>query len=256
MRANRQAAPWRRGIAWLCLLFAAVASTGCASVPADAGGSRRDPFERMNRKVFAFNEALDEAVVKPLAEGYKTVVPQPVRNGVGNFFGNLGDGWTTFNLFLQAKPQAGLNMGMRTLVNSVLGLGGVLEVAEELGLERTTYEDLGQTLGRWGVHGGPYLMLPGLGPSTLRDASVLVLDVRDSGATYLLKDARDRTAATLMQVLNTRARLLEVGRLLDDIALDKYVLMRDAFMARRRSLVYDGELPEDEPPPPTGAGKQ
>lgn len=233
---------WRR----LLLLGLVAALTGCATtVPADAGRSRNDPFERFNRHVFSFNEAVDQAVAKPVATAYRDMVPRPVRSGVGNFFGNLGDAWSTVNLFLQAKPAAGLNMGMRTLVNSVFGLGGVLEVADELGLERTSTEDLGQTLGRWGVGAGPYLVLPFMGPSTLRDTSVLLADVRDSGATYLLTNDRERLAATVLQLVNTRSRLLDATKLFDDIALDKYSLMRDAFMARRRSLVYDGDPPDE-----------
>jgi len=244
--ADRQATGLRAWLRRLLLLGLLAALTGCATtVPPDAGRSRNDPFERFNRHVFSFNEAVDEAVAKPVAMVYREILPRPVRSGVGHVFGNLGDAWSTVNLFLQAKPGAGLNMGMRTLVNTVFGLGGVLEVANELGLERTSTEDLGQTLGRWGVGPGPYLVLPLLGPSTLRDTSVLLADVRDSGATYLLTHDRDRAVATALQLVNTRARLLDASKLFDDIALDKYTLLRDAFMARRRSLVYDGDPPDE-----------
>lgn len=230
---------------------------GCATVvPADAGSARQDPWERMNRHVFAFNEVVDEAVAQPVASTYKALVPLVVRVAVGNVFGNLGDAWSTVNLFLQAKPEQGLNMGLRTAVNSVLGLGGLLEVAEELGLERTGTEDLGQTLGHWGVRPGPYIVLPFLGPSTLRDTAVLLADVRDSGATYLLKSDQDRLAATVLQLVNTRARLLDASKLLSDIALDKYVLLRDGFLARRRSLVFDGDPPDEDPPAPRASEKK
>lgn len=252
---SARAGGWRRLKA--VLLLAAVAGlAGCATVPADAGRSRQDPWERFNRHVFAFNEAVDEAVAQPVASTYKNIVPLAVRTAVGNVFGNLGDAWSTFNLFLQAKPALGLNMGMRTAVNTVFGLGGLLEVADELGLERTNNEDLGQTLGRWGVGPGPYIVLPLLGPSTLRDTSVLLADVRDSGATYLLRNERDRLAATVLQLVNTRAKLLDASKLLEDIALDKYVLLRDGFLARRRSLVYDGDPPEEDEAPAARGGEK
>lgn len=233
----------------LALGLAALLFAGCATVPADAGRTRGDPFERFNRHVFAFNEGLDRAVIKPAALTYQSLVPQPIRTGIGNFFGNLGDAWTTVNLFLQAKPEAGLNMGMRTAVNTVLGLGGLLDVAEEAGLERTSVEDLGQTLGRWGVRSGPYLVLPLLGPSTLRDTGGLLLDVKDSGPGLVFSENRDRYAGTALQVLNTRVKLLGAERMLDEIALDKYSLLRDAYLARRRSLIYDGDPPEDAATP-------
>ncbi|MBP6898999.1 MAG: VacJ family lipoprotein [Burkholderiaceae bacterium] len=239
----------RRFSGLLALGLVVLLSAGCASVPADAGRTRSDPFERFNRHVFAFNEGLDQAVIKPAALTYQSLVPQPVRTGIGNFFGNLGDAWTTVNLFLQAKPEAGLNMGMRTAVNTVLGLGGLLDVAEEAGLERSSVEDLGQTLGRWGVRSGPYLVLPLLGPSTLRDTAGLLADVKDSGPALVFSENRDRFAGTALQVLNTRVKLLGAERMLDEIALDKYTLLRDAYLARRRSLIYDGDPPEDAAPP-------
>ncbi len=241
-----------RRLAGLALLALTVGLGGCATVPPPSDGpgllTRKDPFERFNRHMFAFNEGVDVVVVRPAAQIYQGVVPALVRTGVDNFFGNLGDAWTTVNLFLQAKPVQGLNMGLRTVVNTVFGIGGVLDIADEAGLERTSIEDLGQTLGRWGVKSGPYLVLPLLGPSTLRDTAGLALDVADSGPALVFKEPRDRYGATAVQLLNTRVKLLNAGRVLDDIALDKYVLLRDAYLARRRSLIYDGEPPEDEAP--------
>lgn len=241
-----------RRFAGVALLALAAGLGGCATLPPPSDGpgllTRKDPFERFNRHVFAFNEGVDEAVVKPAALAYQSLVPQLVRTGVGNFFGNLGDAWTTVNLFLQAKPVLGLNMGMRTVVNTVFGIGGVLDIADEAGLERTGVEDLGQTLGRWGVKSGPYLVLPLLGPSTLRDTAGLALDVADSGPALVFREPRDRYGATALQLLNTRVKLLNAGRVLDDIALDKYILLRDGYLARRRSLIYDGDPPEDEAP--------
>ena len=242
----RQGLPHRLALGLLVLLLALL--EGCASVPGE-GKHRADPWEGFNRRVFAFNEAVDTAAVKPAAQLYQAVVPQPVRTGVNNFFGNLGDLWTSANLVLQAKPRAALEMGMRTAINTVFGLGGVLEVADDLGLERSSTEDFGQTLGYWGLGSGPYLVLPLLGPSDLRDATALVLDFKDSPSSRLWSEPRDKNGSTLLQVLNTRVKLLNAGRVLDDIALDKYVLLRDAFLARRRSLIYDGEPPESESGP-------
>jgi phospholipid-binding lipoprotein MlaA len=222
----------------------ALALGGCATTP-PGEIARGDPWERLNRQTFAFNEAVDAAAVKPAAQLYVALVPGLVRRGVGNVFGNIGDAWTTVNLFLQAKPVSGLNMGMRTMVNSVLGLGGVLDIAEEAGLERFTSEDLGQTFGFWGLQSGPYLVLPLLGPSTLRDTAARALEINDSPVRLVWREPRDRNPAQALQLLDTRANLLNAGRVFDEIALDKYVLMRDAFLSRRRSLIYDGEPPED-----------
>ena len=221
---------------------------GCASLPGE-GLHRNDPWETFNRKVFSVNETVDAAAIKPAAQLYQAVVPGWARTGVHNFFGNLGDAWTSANLVLQAKPRPALDMGMRTLINTVFGLGGLLEVADELGLERSTNEDFGQTLGYWGLRSGPYLMLPLLGPSTLRDATGLALDFKDSGPSAVWHEPRDRNGAGLLQVLDTRVRLLNAGRVLDDIALDKYVLLRDAYLARRKSLIYDGDPPDDDAAP-------
>ncbi len=221
---------------------------GCASLPGE-GGSRGDPWETFNRQVFAFNEVVDAAAIKPAAQVFQAVVPSLVRTGIHNFFGNLGDMWTSANLLLQAKPTAALETGMRAAVNTFFGLGGVLEVADGLGLERRPYEDFGQTLGYWGLRSGPYLVLPLLGPSTLRDAAGLALDLKDSPSTRVFRETRDKNGATVLQALNTRVRLLNAGRVLDDIALDKYILLRDAYLARRKSLIYDGDPPDDDAAP-------
>jgi phospholipid-binding lipoprotein MlaA len=238
----------RRLLAPLLLAGAAVLS-GCASVP-PGEVARGDPWERLNRQTFAFNEAVDVAAIKPAAELYQTLVPALVRRGVGNVFGNIGDAWTTVNLFLQAKPTAGLNMGLRTMLNTFLGLGGVLDIADEIGLERSASEDLGQTFGFWGIQSGPYLVLPLLGPSTLRDTAARTLEINDAPVSRVWVEPRDHNPALVLQLLDTRAGLLNAGRVFDEIALDKYVLLRDAYLSRRRSQIYDGEPPEDGPEAP------
>lgn len=204
----------------------------------------RDPFEGWNRGVFAFNDAVDTAVLAPLARGYQAVVPQRLRSMVSNFFGNFGDAWSTVNLFLQAKPAAGLEMGMRVATNSVFGLGGLLDIASEAGMEKRN-EDFGQTLGYWGMPAGPYIVWPLLGPSAVRESLALPLDRGWSPALAFSDDA-DIYGITFLGVVDTRASLLGASKVLDDVALDKYVFLRDAYLARRRNLVYDGEPPDEE----------
>jgi phospholipid-binding lipoprotein MlaA len=233
--------------------------TGCASLPEPRAVrlpipgeivTRSDPWEPFNRRMFDFNEAVDRAVIKPAALAYQAVVPQWLRTGVGNVMGNLGDVWSAANLLLQVKPRAAIEMTARVAFNTVFGLGGFIDIADEVGLQRSGVEDLGQTLGVWGVPSGPYVVLPFLGPSTVRDSvTSLGYDMRNSGPSLVLQEPRDRNGATALRLLNVRVDLLNAGRVLDEIALDKYVLLRDAYLARRRSLIYDGDPPDDDAPP-------
>ena len=232
---------------WAIVLLAMAAlTTGCATVPAGSPPPSRDPWEPLNRQVFAFNDAIDREFTKPLAEAYQAILPQIVRRGVTNFYGNLGDAWSSANLMLQAKPRQSLEMGMRTLVNSTFGLGGVLDFAEDMGLERFTVEDVGQTLGYWGIASGPYVVLPFLGPSTVRDGVGLVVDYQQSAINYVFDGVAPRNAAGLLNLLNTRTNLLSASRVFDEIALDRYTLMRDGYLARRRSQLFDGDPPDDD----------
>jgi phospholipid-binding lipoprotein MlaA len=202
----------------------------------------RDPLEGYNRFMFGVKERLDSAVVKPVAQGYQKVVPQVVRAGVSNFFGNFGDAWSAINHLLQGKATDAAEMTIRVATNSVFGIGGLFDVASELGIERR-YEDFGQTLGAWGVPAGPYLVLPALGPSTIRDASARPLDMAWS-PTLLTNNSAASTALTTLSLIDTRAFLLNASRILDEVALDKYVFVRDAYLSRRRSLIYAGDPPE------------
>jgi phospholipid-binding lipoprotein MlaA len=236
-----------RALRVLWALLAAGVLAGCAGTP------KQDPLEPWNRKVFAFNEAVDGAVLAPTARAYRSVVPQPVRTGLTNFFSNVGDAWSAVNLMLQGRVADGLSDMMRFGTNTVLGLGGFLDVATEMGLERHG-EDFGQTLGKWGVPPGPYIVWPVLGSSTLRDSAALPLDLQATPETFI-SPPRVRNQLTVARVIDTRANLLQASRLLDEIALDKYGFVREAYLQRRRSLVYDGEPPEEEdedlgPPPP------
>ncbi len=204
----------------------------------------QDPFERLNRAVFIFNGVADHLAIKPVAQAYETVVPRPVRAGVGNVLGNVSDAWSAVNLALQGKGTRAAEMTMRVGVNTVFGLGGLLDIATEAGLERQS-EDFGQTLGHWGVPPGPYLVLPLFGPSSVRDAVGFRLDTAYNSAAYP-SDAPQKWRWTGLRLTDARTDALPFTRLLDTVALDKYTFVRDAYFTRRRSLVYDGNPPPDE----------
>ncbi|MGZ5251593.1 MAG: MlaA family lipoprotein, partial [Caldimonas sp.] len=208
-------------------------------------------WEKWNRKVFNFNEDVDRAVLKPVATTYTNVVPQPVRRGVGNFFSNFADAWSAINNMLQGKFEAGFEDATRVGANTLFGLFGVLDVASEMGLEHH-YEDFGQTLGRYGVGAGAYVVLTILGPSTVRDAAAIPVD-RIASPPAFFEGTRTQIGLTLLQIINTRAGLLGATRVIDDISLDKYTFVRDAYLQRRRSLVFDGDVPETPPEPDDAA---
>jgi phospholipid-binding lipoprotein MlaA len=216
-----------------------------AAEPVAAQASDKDPFERGNRAIYRFNDSLDKAVVRPVAEAYVAAVPELVRTGVGNFFGNIGDVWSTVNKLLQGKVVQGAQMTLRVATNTVFGLGGVLDPATEMGLERQS-EDFGQTLGFWGVPPGPYLVLPVFGPSTLRDAAALPLDKTATSLSRVIHDDGGVVAGTGLQLAQTRAELLGASKLLGDVSLDPYAFLRDAYLARRRNLVWDGDPPDED----------
>jgi phospholipid-binding lipoprotein MlaA len=219
-------------------LLAALLLAGCAT-----SGERnpRDPWEGFNRKSYAFNDAVDRAVLKPVAEGYEKVVPAPAREGVNNFFSNLEDIGTSLNNILQGKPVEGINDFGRFIVNTTLGFFGLWDVATPMGLEKH-YEDFGQTLGVWGMPSGPYLVIPFLGPSTARDAPAKAVD-----PSWYYSNAVDSNGVywglwTLDKV-RERANLLKAEGVMAEAALDRYSFIRDSWLQRRRSQVYDGNPP-------------
>ncbi|MED5622217.1 MlaA family lipoprotein [Ideonella sp. BN130291] len=237
-----------RRAARLVLLLAFIGLAGCATVEGppqrQSAGQKLDPWENWNRKVFSFNEGLDEHVLKPVATAYQKVVPSFIRTAIHNFFSNAEDGWSAVNHLLQGKGQSGFEMLVRFNTNTVLGFGGLLDIASEAGLERQP-EDFGQTLGRWGFGAGAYIVWPVLGPSSVRDSLALPLD-RSATPAVVFKDYADELGILSVQLVDTRANLLGASRVIDDIALDKYSFVRDGYLARRRSLVYDGSPPERE----------
>lgn len=222
------------------LLLCALMLGGCASV---SQPHPQDPLESFNRGVYGFNDGVDRAVLKPVAQAYVAVTPSPVRTGVGNFFSNLGDIWTFVNSVLQFKGQAAAETAMRFSVNSTLGLAGLLDIATEAGIPKYS-EDFGQTLGFWGVPAGPYLVLPLLGPSTVRDTAALPVDAQGNAVTQGVDHIPTRNSFTALDLVNTRAELLRAGRLVDEAALDRYSFTRDVFLQRRQSQVYDGDPPD------------
>ncbi|HEY8879395.1 MAG TPA: VacJ family lipoprotein [Roseateles sp.] len=243
----------RQLIRWLALLSLVLGLAGCQTVQKvgsklqgavdkvmGSKGQKLDPWESWNRKVFAFNEKLDENVLKPVATAYSEIVPSPIRTGIDNFFGNIGDAWSAINLLLQGRFKAGIEQGMRFAVNSTIGLAGVLDVATEAGLEKNS-QDFGKTLGKWGMGTGAYVVWPVFGPSSVRDSLALPVDWQASPA-VVFDDGRKKVAITALNLVNTRANFLRAGEMLEGIALDKYTFYRDAYLQRRGSFDDDDEV--------------
>jgi phospholipid-binding lipoprotein MlaA len=217
---------------------AVVALAGCATVPAGNEPNAADPWEGFNRTMFQFNEGLATVLLKPVASAYQAVMPRLAREGIGNFFANLAEPWTAVNAALQGKGEASLQTLMRFSFNTVFGFAGVLDIAGSMGIEKRS-EDFGQTLGYWGVGSGPYVVLPFVGPSTLRDGLALVPDYLGDPL-YREPNLATRDTAAALRLVDTRASLLSAGRLLDEAALDKYSFVRDSFLQRRQVQVTDG----------------
>ena len=254
---------FRRILRAMCLSMAALGLLvlqGCAAGP---NANSRDPWEPFNRHVATFNDGLDQAVLKPVATAYVEVTPQLLRTGVNNFFGNLSDAWSFVNNVLQLKPRESAETLVRVGVNTVVGLGGLIDVATDLNIPRHR-EDFGQTLGHWGMPSGPYLVLPLLGPSTLRDSLALTVDVQGDLVAGLNEVPLRNTLMT-MRIVDGRASVLKMGNLLEAAALDKYSFVRDAYLQRRRAQigvesppdqsapVERFDLPETSSPPPVPA---
>ncbi len=223
---------------YVFIIIATILITGCASVP---NSNPKDPFESYNRSVFKFNDALDKHILKPVAKGYNSILPDPVKIMLNNFFSNLDDVGVTINDILQLKLRQGASDGIRVLFNTTFGIGGLINVTSRLEKHN---EDFGQTLGYWGIGSGPYLMLPFFGPSSVRDGVGLYGD----GLTSVIVNTHDvptRNTAYAVNVVHERAGLMEQEKVLDDVA-DRYAFIRDFYLARRQSLVYDGNPPREK----------
>lgn len=219
---------------------------GCATT-AGARPNPRDPWEPFNRSVSDFNDGLDRVLLKPAATFYREKVPPLVRTGVSNFFNNLSDGWSAVNSLLQFRLQDAEENFARFHVNSMFGVFGVFDVASELNIDRHR-EDFGQTLGRWGVPAGPYVVLPFFGPSTLRDTVALPVDRRYDLVRYV-DPAAARHSLDVLRAVDRRSNLLRIGIVLEEAALDRYSFVRDAHLQRRRAEIFPDGDEQDVPPP-------
>ena len=210
---------------------------GCAQVPHP---SPNDPWESYNRGMYAFNDTVDRAVLKPIATGYETVTPRPVRTCIHNIFSNLGDVWSGINSLLQGRGRDFVDTFGRVLFNTTAGLGGCIDVASMHGARKIP-NDFGMTLGVWGFGQGPYFVLPFLGPSTVRDgvgtAVTLTVPSSPAAAVLAIDDVPVRNSLLGLYIVDTRANLLEADRLVDQIALDKYSFIRDAYLQRRKAML-------------------
>lgn len=216
---------------FLVLAACMLALAGCATT-----ADNPDPYEGFNRAMFRVNEGID-VVFKPIAQGYDVVTPQPIRTGIGNFFGNLGDVWISVNNLLQGKPVEGVSDMWRFIINSTVGLGGFLDFASEMGLEKHG-EDFGQTLAVWGVGEGPYLFWPVLGPRTTRDTFGLVVDMYGDPLAYV-DNVPVRNSLWGLRLVDRRAGLLPSEKVIEEAAFDKYAYIRDAYLQNRRSEVAE-----------------
>ncbi|MBD3895883.1 VacJ family lipoprotein [Halomonas sp. ML-15] len=231
---------WAAGVRLAAALMMALVLAGCAGAQTIEERNPDDPWEGFNRRVFVFNDALDRAILRPVARGYDTVAPQPVQTGVSNFFSNLGEPRTALNSLLQGKPgNAGIATA-RFLINTTVGIGGLWDFATHMEITGRD-EDFGQTLGAWGVGEGPYVMLPFLGPSTVRDTAGLPLDWYAYPVNHI-DDVALRNSLRVVQVVDTRAGLLDLE---DLISGDRYSFIRDSYLQQRRYEVSDGELGDD-----------
>lgn len=239
------------------LLLASVLLTGCSTVTVEKikdkadktldvlstktniGKNPRDPLEGFNRAMFSFNDTVDTAVVKPVAQAYRAATPSFVQAGIGNFFSNIGDVWNAVNNLLQGRVNDSATDVMRFAVNTTIGIGGLIDIGSAAGMPKHN-EDFGQTLGRWGVKSGPYLVLPVLGPSTVRDALATPVDMRGD-LWYYKRPMYIKNIGSVVRLVDKRASVLDAGSLLEEAALDKYVFFRDAYLQRRAGQVN----PED-----------
>lgn len=226
----------------LAISLLVLGMSGCASIPADER-TPSDPWEPLNRTFYSVNTAVDKVTTKPLAKGYQKIMPGPVRKGISNFFSNLNAPRSAVNNFLQGKPRRGFSEIGRLLFNSTIGIGGLFDVATANGIEEYP-EDFGQTFAVWGVPDGPYVMLPFLGPRTLRDAILLPADiVADPLFHYENTSVRDKLYG--VRLLDLRYRLLTADKFLED-SKDKYVTTRESYLQNREYEIYDGDPPEDD----------
>lgn len=223
------------------LMVACVASvfiSGCATMTPHP----KDPFESFNRAMFSVNEGVD-VVLKPVAQGYESAVPDLVRTGVGNFFGNIADVWTSLNNLLQGKPLVAISDFARVMANTTFGVLGVFDVATSFGIEKHS-EDFGQTLAVWGVGDGPYFFWPVIGPRMARDTLGWGVDAYVDPVLNA-DPVPVRNTLTGVRLVDTRASLLPADKVVEEAAFDKYSYIRNAYFQNRRNEIYDGNPPKE-----------
>lgn len=240
---------WFSRLKRVVLLSVTCLFVGCASIPAGVEPSARDPWEPFNRSVFEFNEGLDKYLLKPVVAAYRFILPEIVREGIYNFFSNYSDIYTALQNLLQGKPDLAFNDLMRVAVNTLFGLGGLMDVATPGGLPKHK-EDWGQTFGVWGVPSGPYLVLPFFGPSTIRDTFGTAADLETDYLFKYIPDVGLQNSITGLRVINARNTYYEAGDLLDGAAIDKYSFVRDAYLQRREYQINEGRNDEEPLMPP------
>jgi phospholipid-binding lipoprotein MlaA len=226
----------------VALVFLMFLVGACSSIPPDQR-VETDPWESLNRPLHSVNTTFDSVLTKPIAKGYRKVLPSPVRKGISNFFRNLTTPRSAVNNFLQGKPGRGFSEFGRLLFNSTIGIGGLIDIASIGGMEEYR-EDFGQTAAVWGVPDGPFVILPFLGPQTLRDAIMLPIDIyADPLTRYQNASVRDKLYG--VRVIDLRYRLLPASKFLDE-SPDPYVTTRESYLQNREYEIYDGNPPEND----------
>lgn len=238
--------PWSLSCKVLCIVAVLMGLGGCAGNPPAqnaAQSSAEDPWEPLNRGIFEMNRSLDKYTLKPVARGYQQFLPGALRTGIDNFFVNLRSPWHSINNLLQGDGKQSLHEAGRFLFNSTFGIGGLIDVASDMGFEKHK-EDFGQTLAVWGVPKGPYVMIPFFGPATLRDGLALPIDFLADPLTWY-DNSSIRTKLWVLRIINLRERYLDAEELLEE-AYDPYIRLREAFLQNRRYEVYDGDPPMED----------
>ena len=223
---------------------ALLALTGCATLPQGHAQDPRDPWERYNRAMFAFNDEADRLVVKPLAQTYRDYTPDVLQFLLRNFFGNLSDVGTTIQFVLQARPADAGNSAARVVFNTTLGFGGLGDPASEMGFSKNS-KDFGMTLGYWGVGPGPYFVWPILGPNTVRDSFGFVGDRIYDPLREVVRTSDGRAASYFVEAMHRRIDIMKAEGTIDALSFDRYSLVRDAWLARRKNRIYDGNPPPE-----------
>jgi phospholipid-binding lipoprotein MlaA len=250
---------WIRSYRIVLMAFLTSFFVGCASIPNGTAPSKKDPWELVNRNVYSFNTSLDDYLVKPITQVYEFIFPEFVRTRFSNIFANVGDVYTSVNQLLQGKPKTAVDDLLRVVINTTMGIGGIFDVATDAGLEKHK-EDFGQTFGVWGVGDGPYMVLPLLGPSNVRDTVGWAFDLETDILLSYIPNISVRNTVTGLRIVEQRSKYLNASSLLQTAAFDEYSFVRDAYIQRRRENIYDGNPPlieeEDDLPPELTEGEE